>query len=953
MPENYSTIPETFLECFLGSFSSEHPEINHECHDKLLNNPIDTVFFLLQMIYEGMVNGNQQFLKLLDIVIAFFNKMLTQNSELIRHLNSEDMKLINSSISDKILYFLPLAAQEFQMTNDIKKFELLFSSFNSINIVIEETVDLFNDYVFFLLNNDHFTQHHIIISFYFYNALSGENIKDGVHQKIIMLIAEYLQNLPQCDLDNDLNLLIYEKIFIKLIDHLQKFILMSEISFDRFFILISNFLSSCIQKMKYCQENKVVFNFNNHIKIINLILHFFYTSFGPALSVDDSKRIPLTFSIQNPFVPQIIHYFYRNGVILSRFSNFACSFSLIKLVCMNFHSLLKRLTPTDQKELVYYAHFIMTFASFSLEEMEELEYAQSNFYFDNYDVDLSEEKIFFLTKRQCLARFLSLSFNSEKMSPFNDYLLKSLDMIPKKKEIHLFIISQVLRIYSKSIFLQNQPNLGEILNRIVVNLITFFSDIIKDKLNNSESFSSIYTQCLIFSYYYFITQSFRVLNDDQIGIFNQDINNIYILCNNENHPYRSILFTFLCNLSFNLFNRNQLLDQSQIGDQNQLPAQLNELFLFITSHNPLCLTNDANEFAVAVSVKINNPQFLIETFNNYLFQCEIFFQNLIPNCEGFQVLLGGKMDISDALKKSKDYSYKENFYSESVKRIANIISLFNDFPFDQQKLLNFVKFILNFGDDWEFIEESLLLVKNILLKAPNCQEWAKIYIDEIKNADRDHEYGEWVVPLINLVSYRFNDIDQEFFNYLINEMKDFCNSLVPDLLTYFLQTEDAALFFNLMSRLFELSFFKQFVIPNDYLQFFCQLSEMKPNELNLGDFEPLNHNIAEILLKLASFIAGLQIDPGSFQNFFSEIIKQNLIINDELRYIIIFMIDNYIDENSRPLFAELRQKCLDDSIPKNTQFLENYSAKSFIFQSSVPHPIFNLYHCEGFVFNTV
>lgn len=83
----------------------------------------------------------------------------------------------------------------------------------------------------------------------------------------------------------------------------------------------------------------------------------------------------------------------------------------------------------------------------------------------------------------------------------------------------------------------------------------------------------------------------------------------------------------------------------------------------------------------------------------------------------------------------------------------------------------------------------------IFEKVPDVKKWIEAYFTFIKDADRISDYGEWVEPVVILVSNRPDSIDQEICNFILG----FMNSLIEEkIFGDDCYIEDLTMFFSLV-----------------------------------------------------------------------------------------------------------------------------------------------------------
>ena len=274
--------------------------------------------------------------------------------------------------------------------------------------------------------------------------------------------------------------------------------------------------------------------------------------------------------------------------------------------------------------------------------------------------------------------------------------------------------------------------------------------------------------------------------------------------------------------------------------------------------------------------------------------------------------------------------------------------MIDEFPFDEQRLLDLIHLLTYFEVDWEFSNEEVFLMSEIIIKVPNVKEWIKFYIDNVKDSSRMLLYGEWIIPLIYLVSYVPDSIDDELFNYISEEIMNFFE--LTNIETFVSTSDDFLMLMNFIVRLFELGFIEKVNISQDFLSFFYNIVDTVPSDFELyPDFDPLNHRIGGILIKISAILAKYQIQQEELHEFLEQIVNEGLIINDELRFLTITLIDNAFPEDSRIELNQLREMCLNNTIPKNEEYFENYCNDSTCFFIEIPHPIMKFHDIDGFI----
>lgn len=121
--------------------------------------------------------------------------------------------------------------------------------------------------------------------------------------------------------------------------------------------------------------------------------------------------------------------------------------------------------------------------------------------------------------------------------------------------------------------------------------------------------------------------------------------------------------------------------------------------------------------------------------------------------------------------------------------------------------------------------------------------------------------------------------------------------------------------FSLLTRLFELAFLQNISISSEILNYFCTFFEQAKNENKISAFFT-----DQTLIMITAILAGLDVKQKVIVEYLRKIVNENINLNNELRYLVIILIDNDISVNDRQNFAQLREVCLDNSISKNHFF---------------------------------
>lgn len=276
--------------------------------------------------------------------------------------------------------------------------------------------------------------------------------------------------------------------------------------------------------------------------------------------------------------------------------------------------------------------------------------------------------------------------------------------------------------------------------------------------------------------------------------------------------------------------------------------------------------------------------------------------------------------------------------------MISILSICGTFPFFEEQSLKLVRLMVFYeeDEDCDLKEECIQLVSMIFEKVPDVKKWIEAYFTFIKDADRISDYGEWVEPVVILVSNRPDSIDQEICNFILG----FMNSLIEEKIIgddYYI--EDLTMFFSLAIRLFGLSYVKQVSIPQQVLLSYFKLINNYIENNGRDEIVIIN----EILLTSSAILAGLEYKEP-ITDFINRIIQMECTISNEMRFMIIFLINNFIPENDRPKFVKIMQECLDNSISKGKKFENAYLSNRKYFFSNIAHPIMNYKKLDNFIF---
>lgn len=149
----------------------------------------------------------------------------------------------------------------------------------------------------------------------------------------------------------------------------------------------------------------------------------------------------------------------------------------------------------------------------------------------------------------------------------------------------------------------------------------------------------------------------------------------------------------------------------------------------------------------------------------------------------------------------------------------------------------------------------------------------------------------------------------------------------------------------LISRLLEISATGQLQIHQEDFNFFLSLTfETIPTKEDFDDddgqeFNKEDHELAACILKLASYLSSSEIEQEELLEFLSKLVNEGLIVCQEMRYLIIFLIDNVIENKDEEQIVQLRQLCLNNEVNKDEDAARSYSNNYNV------EDLIHLYYC--------
>lgn len=887
-------------------------------------------FCILEMIKESLVDKNEVYDRYLDMLTAYFIRLFEMKK--IIHKSCKENAEYKISLFSSILYLLPYAAQIFQENQQILCFKHLYSALiQEINNYDVQTINLFNQYIYELLSSETLTPHKIIISMILATNFSIlEPNKELFLQHILFLI----QNLPKCNLDNEMEKLSYQILFTDLSFYLKEGLADDTIKLDLFTEAVDQYILYFIQKCRSDEGNSA---FNADIELIEQI---------PLLVLDilDDYEYELK-KPQNAFEPivkNLSNIFYKRGVdLISSSDNLLAS-----TVCRIISKTARYITIDDPD---YLTQFIFVSSSLSQKDKDEIDESEDVFFYDFYDISCFKKNDF--SNRQSICLFIQ---------QFPQALNVIASFLEFSKTDH--IVEEHFFLISVSNIIIAYQNVDRSTKATFYQLTIDYMRIALEFLNELTSqnfFHNIEITLFILTIYQFIKSSFFLLNDEEITTFNNEISRLMSIIEafSEEFPSNNhvrTFFTFYCIFSTKLFERSALT----------VPPD--QIVLFTEKYFDNCITNHAIKLMSIFAFDDKNIDLLMKIFERYFSECESIISELLS--KSISVDEDEEEEQDERLKdmlfeipNDKQSEYNIQYFRDNISRMSKIIRNIDFSCFDniQNKLQSMLRFLVVKGEDWPFIDESISLTSAILIKAPNFKQWTQYYTDLAFEFNRHVFFSEWVNPLIEIVSMRPEIVDQEYADYLLINMKKCIEAAVNTENgdnRKAMPTIDVLNRIALIMRIFELGISSEINFQPEIVSFFLDITiQSLPSEQDAleieEDFLIEDHKFGFNMLKLASFLAFPEINIEEIIQFLNEIVNEGQVVCNEIRYIIIILIDNVIkpDENSE--LNELRNLCLTNEVPKNDSFRQIYISNINNLFGNMNHPIYNLYPIENFVFD--
>lgn len=955
MPDGIESMTHTFFTQYCLPFADNTPKDHAELVEALRifqeheKNP-ETPFFILEIIKEILIDKNAEYEKFLIPITGNLSRIIESGHGFIQYLKENpDYK---SALESSVLFLLPYTASYFQETDEIALFDLLFSAVTIICYVYDRR-ELFNRYISFLIND--LNPHGAIIILYFSRVFG---IDDENKKNISDLISAIVSKLPESDLTNTIENLTYNFLFSHLCEIISRVYIFNYIDISAFLQPIEQYFINFTTKYEENDvDNEIRQQEANFIgKIMSFISTFLNDFSNRNFYVVQQNRENII-----SIMPLFSYIIFKHAMQLAISSKYTLSPEISKLLINSVSHLVdyegKNLFET---EIEYFINLIFQLTTFSQEDYGEISQSEESFFFDFYDIDFLKSDQY--SSRQSLSLMLSKYISQTKSVTIINYIavfLKSIDQ-GQLNEQHFFLLSILNHLISH--YKVADKNMLLMFLEINTNFLNHGTEIVTS-ICDENSFEELPNILFIYTFYFLINSSFYLLsitgnfvdNSSIYESYNNEIYRLMIITQKfiEELPknnYSSIFFTMFCIFLDNLIDHDKLSIQEQ---------QLNEI---VGKYYELCFTNHGIKLVHKASENGNDPTLLLQSFYHFYENCRSMIDELI----GMLREKSGKDENEEEeleVDFSRDSEYIIRYFGDNVTKMSKIIGIVDYSAFDEQKLKDFSLFLTVKGrNDWPFYLECIDLMSAILSRAPNMKEWTEFYVNNVNEAERVANcYSEFVIPIITGISNQPELVDQQFFDYLLllikkcmatwtNKSEDENGQNSKS----YMATWDALLSYALVIRLFEISLSSEITIQPSEVEYFVNFAiEIMPSE-NDDENEDIHFDDQELqtnILKLAGYLA--LPDPNQDEIFalFTYMFENGQIICPEIRYMIIYLIDNVFNSDDNEQLAQLRENCLNNKTPKDQKYIDLYRADNEYFVNNVTHPIYNLYMVENFVTN--
>lgn len=955
IPDGIESMTHVFFTQYCLPFVDNTPKDNADLVESLRifqeheKNP-ETPFFILEIIKEILIDKNAEYEKFLIPIAGNLNRIAESGYSFSQYLKANpDYK---SALESSVLFLLPYAASYFQETDEITLFDLLFSTLICISCICERR-ELFNRYINFLFSD--LNPHGVIIILNF-GRIYG--IDDENKKNFCDLISTIVSKLPECDLTNTIENLTYNFLFSYLSEIIGRVYIFNYMDIATFLQPLEQYLINFTQKY---EEN----DFDSEIRQQETDLIEKIVSFISVFLTEFSNKSYYVVLQNRESIATIMPHFsyiifkYATQLIIS--SKYLLSPQISRLLIKSVSHLIdydeKNLFET---EIDYFINLIFQLTTFSQEDYSEISQSEESFFFDFYDIDFTKSDQY--SSRQSLSMMLHKYITKTKSFSIINYIaffLRSVDQ-GQLNEQHFFLLSVLNHLIAH----YKVADKNMLLNILEINglFLNHGSEIVKN-ICGENSFEELPNILFIYTFYFLINSSFYLLSITDNFFDNSSIYELYNneICNLMNitqkfieelpmNNYSSIFFTMYC-----IF-LNNLIDHEKLAIPEQ---QLNEI---VGKYYECCFTNHGIKLIHKASENGNDPTLLLQSFYHFYENCQSMIAELI-NMLREKNEKGENEEEDLEVELDRDSEYIVRYFGDNVSKMSKIILIVDYSAFDEQKLKDFSYFLTVKGkNNWPFYIECIDFMSAILSKAPNMKEWTEFYVNNINESERvANSYSEFFIPIISGVSNQPELVDQQFFDHLLLEIKK-CMEVWTNKsgdengqnIRIYMATWDALLSYALIIRLFEISLSSEIAIQPSDVEYFVNLAiEIMPNA-NDEENEDIHFDDQDLqtnILKLAGYLALPDPNHEEILALFTLMFNNGQIICPEIRYMIIYLIDNVLNSDDNEQLAQLRESCLNNKTPKDQKYVDLYRADSEYFANNVTHPIYKLYAIENFVIN--
>lgn len=909
---------------------------------------VETPLYLLVIAKRILVDGSENYGDIL-ILLSRFCKLIKKKRRIKIHCIENPQ--YKETLASLMFFLLPHLSSyiEFRNENDesnydssIACFSNLFTSLIHIKSQYElDSQEIFNFYIdSLLIDSSNNLKNVIALKF-----ASKLILKDQVKEKIIQYVIYLLNNLSSYNLDDNYERIIYNIFFTEMIFHISNFLTNELIDRDFFLGSINSFFEFYLSKFN---PEERIFPDEKDIKLIENVFIFL-----KKILINFIKNNPIDYQIKNNFISSLVNIVYPNALSIVMSSNYYLS-SLISGFFLLFSDYLD--INLIQQNQLYFFNLIQEL-SYIQQSGDIMSASQEIFYIDYYDINFFT--IDYLSNRQNVAQFIhslvKITDNTSILDILSVFLLQSNEF----NEFNFYLLSIINKIAEIKSF--NDERFVNLLFQLLMKYLESGSDFIEKCPVINQM-----VQLVIFSFSMLINSSFYVLSFQQqnqtiLELYHSWLGNLFSHVQNYSGDeiddnFYGIYFTLFCILA------NQMAENGML----QIEA---EHVSFTMKYFDICISNDAIKFLIKFAIEAKEAELVLQIFHKFIEAC-IRMVNMVKfnetkdekKDENKEEEEEDVEDDDDDENKDDDKNKIEHelrFFNENVSLISDMIrnNEFIDpseFIFtEENKLIEFARMLLDVdkNEDWSFSDPAVVFYSALFSRVPNLKEWLSFYF-ETSSFDI-FNYIEWLIPIIAAISNRPKMIEQDFVDSIISTVKSYINEIVENDTSKLINTKEFLTINSLVTRLFELTLFQNISIsPEDFAYFFDFVFSTIPSEDDCqddDDYDKDAHELGALIFKLTSFLVKNDEEQAEIGAVFEELYNENKIACNEIRYIIIFLIDNVLGANDDENLNELRRRCLENDLEVDQSIVEIYEKYYYNFVINESHPIFKAYSIENFV----